>query len=212
MTDSVKLYNDHPYLKEFDSKVVRVEENRVVLEKTIFYPNGGGQVGDTGFIDSIRVMDTRTTNSSITHILEKAPGFKVGDTVHGVLDWERRYRIMKLHTASHIMEHFLWKHFGYMERTGSNVDDRKDRADYVHDERLDPETLKKVEDDTNRFLAEGQNVVITEDEQGLRTWKCGPVEMHCSGTHVKNTREIGEIKLRRRNPGRGEERVETSLA
>jgi alanyl-tRNA synthetase len=145
------------------------------------------------------------------HVMDREPTFNVGDTIHGVLDWDRRYRIMKLHSASHMMEYYLWKHFGYMKRTGSNVDDKKDRADYEHEEKLDPEKLKKVEEDTNKFLTEGHPVTITEDDKGIRTWRCGPVEMHCAGTHVKNTSEIGLIQLKRKNPGRGEERVETSL-
>lgn len=144
--------------------------------------------------------------------MEDPPGFKMGDVVEGVIDWERRYRIMRLHTASHIMEHFLWKRYGYMERTGSYVDDKKDRADYVHEDRLDPDTLKKVESDTNEFLEESHPVKIEVDDEGMRHWSCGPVEMLCAGTHVRNTCEIGVIKLKRRNPGRGSERVETSLA
>jgi alanyl-tRNA synthetase len=135
-----------------------------------------------------------------------------GDSVAGVIDWDRRYRIMRLHTASHIMEYFLWRRFGYMERTGSFVDERKDRADYIHDGRLDPERLKEVEADTNTFLAEGHLVTIVVDEEGLRHWSCGPVEMLCAGTHVRNTSEVGSVKLKRKNPGRGSERVETSLA
>ena len=212
MVTTVKLYNDDPYIHEFEAKVIEIDGNNVVLDQTAFYPEGGGQAGDTGFLDENRVLNTKTIDSSIIHILEEAPSFKKGDTVRGNVDWDRRYKIMKLHTASHMMEYFLWKHFGYAERTGSNVDERKDRADYAYDERLDPETLKNVEEDTNLFLLEGNDVVIVEDENGLRNWKCGPVEMHCSGTHVKNTEEVGSIKLKRKNPGRGEERVETSLA
>ena len=212
MATTVKLYNTDPYLKEFSATVIEIDGNNVVLDQTAFYPEGGGQAGDTGFIDDNRVLDTKTIDSSHIHILENAPSFQIDDTVHGVLDWDRRYKIMRLHTASHMMEYYLWKRFGYAERNGSNVDDRKDRADYAYDERLDPETLKKVEDDTNSFLVEGNDVVIVEDEQGMRNWKCGPVEMHCSGTHVRNTVEVGRIKLKRKNPGRGEERVETSLA
>ena len=212
MATTVKLYNVDSYLKEFSATVIKIDGNNVVLDQTAFYPEGGGQAGDTGFIDDNRVLDTKIIDSSIIHILEEAPSFQMDDTIHSVLDWDRRYKIMRLHTASHMMEYYLWKHFGYAERTGSNVDDRKDRADYAYDERLDPETLKKVEDDTNSFLVEGNDVVIVEDEQGMRNWKCGPVEMHCSGTHVRNTVEVGRIKLKRKNPGRGEERVETSLA
>ncbi len=209
---TIRLYNEDHYLREFDAKVVSIDGLYVELDQTAFFPESGGQSGDTGVLNDAKVEYTKyLEDDRLVHIMYEEPGFKVGDIVHGSLDWDRRYRIMKLHTASHMMEYFLWKHFGYMERTGSNVDDRKDRADYRHDERLDPETLKKVEEDTNKLLAEGHPVTITVDEKGIRTWRCGPVEMHCAGTHVKNTSEIGEIKLKRKNPGRGEERVETSL-
>jgi Ser-tRNA(Ala) deacylase AlaX len=163
-------------------------------------------------LNGSRVVDTRVVGDRIVHVMEDASGLAPGDSVAGVIDWERRYRIMRLHTASHIMEYYLWRRYGYMKRTGSFVDDKKDRADYVHEGRLDPEVLKKVESDTNGFLAEGHPVRIEVDDGGMRRWSCGPVEMLCAGTHVRNTREIGAVKLRRRNPGRGEERVETSLA
>ena len=208
---TTRLYDDDHYLKEFDAKIVSVDENHVELDQTAFYAEGGGQHGDTGTLNGETVVYTKHLDERHVHIMEEAPSFKVGDTVHGVIDWDRKYRIMRLHTASHMMEHFLWKHFGYMKRTGSSVDDRKDRADYVHDGRLNPDKLRQVEEDTNEFLKEGHPVSITVDENGVRTWQCGPVEMQCAGTHVRNTNEIGEIKLKRKNPGRGEERVETSL-
>jgi len=208
---TVKLYDSDHYLREFDAKVVAIEGNNVELDQTAFFVESGGQSGDTGSLNGEPVVYTKYVDEHHMHIMEKEPSFHVGDTVHGVIDWDRRYKIMKLHSASHMMEYYLWKHFGYMERTGSNVDDKKDRADYRHEERLDPETLKKVEDDTNNFLTEGHPVTITVDDKGIRTWRCGPVEMHCAGTHVKNTCEIGLIQLKRKNPGRGEERVETSL-
>ncbi len=209
---TIRLYDEDHYLKEFDAKVVSIDDNLVELDQTAFYAEGGGQHGDTGTLNGEKVVYTKYLGDERhVHIMDEAPSFKVGDIVHGVIDWERRYRIMRLHTASHMMEHFLWKHFGYMTRTGSNVDDKKDRADYVHDGRLDPDKLRQVEEDTNKFLKEDHQVTITVDENGIRTWRCGPVGMHCAGTHVKNTSEIGEIKLKRKNPGRGEERVETSL-
>ena len=207
-----RLYDKDHYLKEFDAKVVRIDDNLVELDQTAFYAESGGQHGDIGTLNGKTVVYTKYfEDERHVHIMDDAPSFKVGDTIHGIVDWERRYRIMRLHTASHMMEHFLWKHFGYMKRTGSNVDDKKDRADYVHEGRLDPEKLRQTEEDTNKFLKEGHPVTITVDAEGIRTWRCGPVEMHCAGTHVKNTSEIGDIKLKRKNPGRGEERVETSL-
>ena len=209
---TVKLFNEDHYTREFDGEVVNVTEGGVELDRTAFYAEAGGQAGDTGTLDGVRIIDTVYEGDAVLHVPEKPSGLKPGDAVHGVIDWERRYRIMKLHTASHIMEHFLWRHLGYAERTGSFVDDRKDRADYLYGERLDPEKLRRVEEDTNVFMAEGHPVAITVDAGGISNWVCGPVEMHCAGTHVRNTAEIGAIRLKRRNPGKGVERVETSLA
>ena len=210
---TVKLYDRDHYLREFEAEVVAVDACGVELDRTAFYAEAGGQAGDTGALGSERVIDTKIdVDGVIVHHMENLPGFKVGDVVEGVIDWERRYRIMRLHTASHIMEYYLWSHYGYMKRTGSFVDKKKYRADYIHEERLDTDTMKKVESDTNGFLAEGHPVKIEVDDEGLRHWSCGPVEMLCAGTHVRNTSEIGVVKLKRKNPGRGEERVETSLA
>jgi len=209
---TVKLYDADHYLREFDATVVNVDGDAVELDQTAFYAEGGGQAGDTGTLNGARVTDTKVDHGKILHIMEAPPSFKPEDPVHGIIDWDRRYRIMKLHTASHIMEHYLWMHLGYAERMGSFVDERKDRADYRYDERLDPVKLKRVGEDTNMFLSEGHPVTIQVDDDGIRHWSCGPVEMHCAGTHVRNTSEIGAISLRRKNPGRGEERVETSLA
>ncbi len=208
-----RLYDADHYLRAFTARVLGFRDGGVLLDRTAFYAEAGGQAGDTGTLGGGRVVDTRIEDDGvIVHYLEEAPGFGEGDVVEGLIDWGRRYKIMRLHTASHIMEYFLWRRFGYMRRTGSFVDDKKDRADYVHEGRLDPEALKKVESDTNGFLAEGHPVRIEVDDEGLRHWSCGPVEMLCAGTHVRNTCEIGAVRLRRRNPGRGEERVETSLA
>ena len=209
---TVKLFNGDHYLREFDAKVVSVRDEGVELDRTAFYAEAGGQSGDTGTLNGFSVVDTRFDGDAILHVVESPASLKPGDVVHGVVDWERRYRIMKLHTASHIMEFYLWRYLGYAERTGSFVDDKKDRADYLNEERLDSVKLMKAEEDTNAFLAGGHPVTITVDDDGIRNWVCGPVEMHCAGTHVRNTSEIGAIKLKRKNPGRGVERVETSLA
>ena len=209
---TVKLYDRDHYLREFDAEVVSVEGDTVELYQTAFYAEAGGQAGDTGTLNGARVVDTRFDGGRIVHIMKLPPVFRQGDRVHGIIDWDRRYRIMKLHTASHIMEYYLWMHLGYAQRTGSFVDERKDRADYMYEERLDQEKLRRVEEDTNRFLSEGHPVTIQVDDDGIRHWSCGPVEMHCAGTHVMDTREIGAIKLKRKNPGRGVERVENSLA
>ena len=201
MIKSYKLYDDDPYIKSFQAKILNVQNNQVILDQTAFYPEGGGQVGDTGFIGRSRVVDTQKNDGSALHILETKPNFKAGDTVECKIDWDRRYRIMRLHSAAHIMEYFLWKNIGKIERLGSRVDEQKDRADYAYNGRLPPEGLKKTEIEIH----------LNEENPEIRIWRCGPMEMLCGGTHVKNTSEIGNIKLKRKNPGRGTERVETIL-
>ena len=208
-----KLYDDDPYLKEFKARVLRVDGNEVELDRTAFYPEGGRQAGDSGVVGGVKVVDTQKDDGAIMHVHETTLVISVGDGVDCEIDWERRHRIMRLHSAAHIMEHFLWKQLGHLERLGSYVDEKKDRADYEYQGRLHPEALKEVEEATNEFLAEGHEIRIDPDptQPDIRIWRCAEIEMPCGGTHVRNTREIGSLRLKRKNPGRGKERVETSL-
>ena len=208
---TLRLFDSDHYLTEFDAKVLEIDGLNVVLDQTVFYAQAGGQAGDTGTLNEVRVLDTLIIGGKHTHVLENEPSFSVGDSVHGVIDWERRYNIMKIHSASHVMEHIFYTNFGVLERVGSNVDDKKDRSDYRAEDRLDPDLLKKTEDEINVFLSESHDIKIEVDNEGIRTWISGPYTDHCGGTHVRNTSEIGQIKLKRKNPGRGKERVETSL-
>ena len=120
---------------------------------------------------------------------------------------------MRLHSASHIMEYFLLEHYGPLKRIGSTVDNRKDKSDYIYEGRLMPEDLKAVENNINQFLSEKHNIIVTKDPEkpNLRIWKCEKLIENCGGTHVRNTDEIGPIRLKRKNTGKGRERVETYL-
>ena len=214
MKPTVKLYDEDPYLTKFVAVVMAVNGNDVVLDRSAFYPESGGQAGDTGGIGGVEVVDTQIEDGVISHTLTSAPLFEVGSEIEGEVDWDRRHRIMRLHSVAHIMEHFLWARMGHLERLGSFVDEKKDRADYSYEGRLPAEALKEVEESTNAFLAEGHEIRIDSDPglPGIRIWRCADIEMHCAGTHVRDTKEIGEIRLKRKNPGKGKERVETSLA
>jgi len=120
---------------------------------------------------------------------------------------------MKLHSASHIMEYFLLKVFGDLPRYGSNVNNKKDRSDYKCQERLNQDKLKKVEELCNKFISQNHNIQMSESEENenIRVWMCADIKMFCGGTHVKNTQEIGRIRLKRKNKGKGIERVESYL-
>jgi Ser-tRNA(Ala) deacylase AlaX len=211
-----KLFWEDPYQKEFDAKVLEINGNQVVLDQTCFYPMGGGQVGDTGEINGIKVVDTKKDEEEkIFHFLEREPDFKVGDVVHGKIDWERRHKIMRLHSAAHIVYNFMIQVYGDSCKplTSGIVDENKDRLDYSFPQPIDREKLKIVEQKANEFIEMGSEVKWWTDEDGRRHWLTeGMPEMFCGGTHVKNTKEIGRIAVRRGSkPGAGKERIETIL-
>ncbi len=210
-----KLFWENPYQVEFVAAVTRVTENSVVLEATCFYPQGGGQVGDTGYIEGIRVVDTQPgEGSDIVHILETKPRFSVGALVNGKIDWERRYKIMKLHSAAHIVYFLMQEVFGKDCKPASSglLDEQKERTDYLFEEKLDKEKLKSVEEKANQ-LVEKRYEIKTWSEKDRRYWELKHFPaMQCGGTHVKSTREISEIKVKRgKKRGRGRERIEIYL-
>lgn len=213
MVETKKLYNQDPYICIFNAKIVEINDLEIILDQTAFYPLSGGQSGDKGTINEVSVIDTQIEDDVIKHIMESEPKLKIGLEVKCKLDWERRYNTMRLHSASHIMEYFLFKHFGPMKRIGSSVDNKKDKSDYLYEGRLLPEDLKIVEDNINNFISGQHQIIVSIDPENpsMRIWKCNGLVEYCGGTHILNTREIGSIRLKRKNTGKGRERVETYL-
>ncbi len=215
---TVKLFYQNPYQAEFEAKVVEVSGNNVVLDQTCFFPQGGGQVGDTGELNGVRVTDTIKSEDKkkIFHVLEK-PALKVGDAVKGKIDWERRYKTMKLHSISHIVMYFMKEVFGDWCNAlpAALVDDKKDRSTYTFKEPLNLEKLKLVEKKTNDFIAKGIDIKTWADAKNpdYRYWKCDMIELPCGGTSVKNTKEVGKIILEKgKSAGTGKQKIETMLA
>ncbi|MDI3544026.1 MAG: hypothetical protein PWQ28_307 [Candidatus Woesearchaeota archaeon] len=210
-----KLFIEDPYLKETDVKVVKIEENKVWLDKTIFYALSGGQASDSGSINDIALIDVQKDGESIVHILSDAPDFKEGDVVHLKLDWDKRYSLMKLHSATHIV-YFLFKEkTGITELIGSNISVDKARLDYSYPQSIKP-LLEDIEREANALIEKGIEIKSYPDEENpkKRWWQLDSIEewkMPCGGTHVKNTKEIGKIMLKRKNIGSGKERIEIAL-
>jgi alanyl-tRNA synthetase len=214
------LFWENPYQVEFDGKVALCQGDRLILDQTCFYPRGGGQVGDTGEIGGVRVLDTvKDESNEVVHILEKEAAFKEGEKVHGRIDWERRYRIMRLHSAAHLVSYLMKETFGEACKPASSglLDENKDRSDYtginVKDGVELRERLKIVEEKANRLVEAGGEVKTWTDETGQRLWEFkGYPVMACGGTHIRNLREVGRIQVRRGSkPGAGRERIEISL-
>lgn len=202
-----KLYLEDMYQKEFTAKVIDIQGNKVVLDRTCFYIQGGGQSGDAGEINGIKVIDTQKGGF---HILAKAPDFKVGDEVTGKIDWNRRYRTMRLHSASHIVEHFLNKKLGENEMLKTNVNHKKDLTDYQM-EMPSQDIQEEINRLSNDFISRDLDIKMEKDDKGIYHWSSDEIQTLCAGTHVKNTSEIGEIKVTFENKGDSITRVIITL-
>lgn len=228
---TVRLFWQDSYQKEFEGKAISINGNQIVLDQTCFYPMSGGQIGDTGEINGIKVLDTvKGENEDIGHILEREPDFKIGDTIHGKIDWERRYNIMKLHTSAHVISAILVKNFGNVLFTGSQIYPDRARMDF-NIEKLDEETAKIIEEKSNEVVKMNLPVIsriITMEEANskpnlIRLAATSHYEKYTTlrvveikdfdeqfdgGTHVANTGEIGKIKIvKRENKGKNNRRI-----
>jgi Ser-tRNA(Ala) deacylase AlaX len=212
-----KLYATDAYVKEFVATILKIDGNQIVLDRTAFYAENGGQVGDTGFLDQTRIVDTiyndKNEKGYILHITDEESDFKQGDKVIGKIDWDRRYRIMRNHAASHIMEYFLFETFGRLKLIGTVVNEKHDSSTYKYNETFDRERLEQVEKFANLFISENFEIKRWEDDTkpGWWYWKAGNIMMPCGGTHPNNTKEIGKISIKRKSGGKGKEKILTSV-
>jgi len=230
------LFRDDAYLREATATVTGIDERGIVLDRTIFYAQGGGQVGDTGVLvrasgDVVTVTDTRKGESpdSVVHVVAAGSPLAVGDVVTQRIDWDRRYALMRLHTALHVMSCVV-----VAPVTGGNIAPEKARLDFDIDMSL--LDAHRIESETNAIVAraiETETVWITDDELDarpelvqtmsvqpprgsgrVRLLRISGVDLQpCGGTHVRNIGEIGAIRvLKIKSEGKRNRRVEIVLA
>ena len=214
MTES--LFREDSYLKECQARVLRTTDTAIVLDRTVFYPMGGGQPGDTGSIrwndGSVAVTDTRYgADGSIEHLVADMSALPVpGTAVTASIDWDRRYRHMRMHTGLHLLGAVL--RYGV---TGGNISADKSRLDFDMEDTID-------KDDVNRRLQAlvGENhrvscrwisdAELAAQPELVRTMSVQPpkgagkvrlleiegVDLQpCGGTHLNSTAEVGGIRL-----------------
>ncbi|MEM4335971.1 MAG: alanine--tRNA ligase [Candidatus Anstonellales archaeon] len=217
------LYYKEPPVEEFDAKVLGFVECEgrmgIVLNRTAFYPEGGGQIGDTGFIGDKKVMDTKKANGVVFHVVENASGLKKGARVRCRVDVERRKQITRNHTAVHLLNAACRKVLGnHVWQAGSYKDESIAHLDVTHYKTITKEQLEEIERIVNGYVM--QNIPITaeilprnvaEKKYGMRIYqggavpgkdlrivKIGEVDVEaCGGTHhmLKTTGEIGMVKI-----------------
>lgn len=224
-----KLYLTDCYIKEFKAKITKIDGNLVFLDKTAFYPGGGGVENDKGtFIfngNKIEVTNVKEIDGEIAHEVTSA-SFKEGDEIIGVIDWERRYRMMRLHTASHIIAAIAYSKYN-SKITGGNISPEYAKDDFDID---DKNKLLEIVKEANEIAKKGLPVKIyfLKKEEALKipgivklaermppnidTWRIVEIEgidiQADGGPHVSNTLEIGEIvPIKIENRGKGKKRI-----
>lgn len=213
------LYHTDAYLKEFDAVVIAVNGNAIALDATAFYPGGGGQPHDLGTLttgaQSWSVSKVAKDEQYVWHELEGEPP-AVGSRVHGVLDWERRYALMRTHTAMHILCGVVWRDYG-AKVTGGNMEPLRGRMDFEF-ENLRAEQVQEIEARINAEIAEARSTRVyflprAEADQNpdlirtkvsllpanmttVRVFEIEGLDIQADGgTHVANTSEVERIRV-----------------
>ena len=226
-------------MKEFDASVSRVTENSVVLDKTLFYPLGGGQNWDTGKISfesgELTVSEVRG-RGEIEHFVGEDHGLQQGDSIHGVIDWERRYSHMKMHTAQHLVSGIVYEMFDGARTVGNQIHADQSRIDF-NPIKFDESMIEQLFEKANEIVEDDAEVtdgIMTREEinaimppertnmnllpssvRNLRVVRIGDnIDLcPCAGTHVKALSEIGTLEfLSKKNKGKGTTRVKYTLA
>jgi misacylated tRNA(Ala) deacylase len=219
MTD--QLFQTDSYLKEFEATVMAVNpgEGAVALDRTAFYPGGGGQPNDVGTLaagdHSLAVTRVKRQGEHVWHWLEgELPG--VGTAVTGRIDWERRYKLMRTHTALHVLCGVVWRDYGALV-TGGNMEPLKGRMDFEF-ETLHGELVREIEEKVNAEIHNQREVrvkilpraeafqipdlirtkinLLPEGITQVRTVEIVGLDLQADGgTHVANTREVGYVRV-----------------
>ena len=225
------LFREDPYLASCEATVLAVHENTVELDRTVFYPLGGGQLGDTGKLNDWRVIDTRkgAEGDSVIHMLQPEAKLSVGDRVQLQLDWERRHRLMRFHTALHLLGSVV-----KAPVTGGRIGDDKAHLDFdIEMDKLVKDTIEArlneltsnsihtkalwitdAELDARPDLVRTMSVAPPRGEGRVRLLEIPGVDLQaCGGTHVKDTAEIGRLVVQRiRSEGKRNKRVTIAFA
>ncbi|MBK5222270.1 MAG: alanyl-tRNA editing protein [Acidimicrobiia bacterium] len=230
------LFLRDAYLREFDAEVVDVdlEGQRVTLDRTAFYPTGGGQPHDTGMLGVLSVVDVRKEGDLVWHTLGEGVLPAVGTTLHGEIDWERRHQLMRTHSALHILCGVIWNEWSTAV-TGGNMEPLAARMDFEFDplpdgfrERVEGLVAAEIVADRPievSFLPRGTALtdtdlirtkvnLIPESVTEIRVVDIvGCDKQADGGTHVRSTREVGGVRVvKTESKGRGNKRLRIEVS
>ena len=232
-TTAEELFREDAYLRECEATVTKAADGAFYVDRTVFYPLGGGQPGDTGSANwggqSAKIVDTRYGDErDIAHIVEEGAALpETGSTVTLTIDWDRRYRHMRMHTAMHLLGSIL-----RYDVTGGNISLEKSRLDFNMEDTVEKEAVGKAleelvsadhavscrwiteaELDANPELVRTMSVQPPRGKGSIRLLEVEGVDLQpCGGTHVRSTREVGAVRIGKvEKKGRQNRRVNIHL-
>jgi Ser-tRNA(Ala) deacylase AlaX len=208
-----KIFWEDPYLTQLETRIASVKDNDITVEQTIFYAFSGGQESDHGTIGDNCVLQARKEDKEIVYTLENSHSFKPGDQVRMKIDWERRYKLMRLHFAAEIILELVYQKLNSIKKIGAHIAQDKARIDFEWDKNIST-VLPLIQKEALGMIEANQAIMsaFSDEEKEERYWEIrGFARIPCGGAHLRRTGEIGEIELKRKNPGKGKERIEIYL-
>ena len=223
-----KLFWEEPYSREFQARVSEIDGSSVVLDQTLFYPRGGGVACDTGTLGAVKVVETTKSENRILHTLDSPLSFGRGDTVSGLVDWDRRHRLMRMHTAGHLLSALFFDKAN-CRITGNQIEVDRSRMDFNLDS-FDRAQIEGYVEEANRlvardapvrtyFLAREEALKMPElvklaeaappAEEKLRIVEIEGIDKQADGgLHVARLAEVGHIQLLKlENKGKTNQRL-----
>ena len=227
------LFIEDSYLKNFDATILNIDSNKIILDRTAFYAKSGGQPGDIGKIilngKEINIIDTVYDNKqNIIHVYENSNDLKIDEKIKGKINWEIRYKHMRMHTALHLLCSLI-----PYDVTGGQISYEKSRLDFNADDKIEKEEIENkinqlVKDDheisyqwitleeldNQPDLVRTMSVKPPRTNNKIRLVKIGSIDLQpCGGTHVRRTKEIGSIRIGKiENKGKMNRRVNLSIS
>ncbi len=208
-----KVFWLDPYKSELNAKVTGVNGNDITLDKTIAFAFSGGQQSDAGTIGGYQIIEARKEGKEIFYTIEQNHTLKPDDDVLIKIDWEKRYKIMRLHFAAEIVLELVYQNFNRPEKIGANITCDKARVDF-HWKGNISEAFPVISNKVKQIVESDLDIVsdFSDEAAERRYWEIkGFAKVSCGGTHLRKTGEIGEIKLKRHNLGGEKERIEIYL-
>ena len=231
-----KEFYKNPFKSLVEAKVIDIIDNKIVLDKTIAYPKGGGQEGDRGFLiingKEIPFFDTQKgfgrtiylddfptiqVETPIYHYVDTKDinNFKIGNSVTVKIDTLRRSKLSISHSAIHLVLMYLEELYpGFEKRIyGASIKEESARLDFKTTQKFTPEDMKYIQERVNRAIKDALPIETFPHKQEKEAWywRCLDYTIPCGGTHIDNTKYIGKVKVKRKNLGKNGQRVSIAI-